>query len=49
MGLGTGGAPGNLYAGKLAGGPLGPFFTQKALTADEVKTLYDLGRAALGL
>lgn len=38
-----------LFNGKMAGGPLGPFFTQKQLTADEVTTLYDLGRAALGL
>ena len=37
------------FDGKMAGGPLGPFFTQKELTADEVKALYDLGRAALGV
>ena len=31
------------------GGPLGPFFTQVELTADQVRALYDLGRAALSL
>jgi hypothetical protein len=36
-------------AGKIAGGPLGPFFTQTELTADQVRALYDLGRAALAL
>ena len=35
--------------GKMAGGPLGAFFTQKELTADEVRALYDLGHAGLGL
>ena len=35
--------------GRIAGGPLGPFFTQKELTADEIRALYDLGRAGLGL
>jgi hypothetical protein len=38
-----------LLNGRMAGGPLGPFFTQVELTPDQVKTLYDLGRAALGL
>ena len=37
------------YNGKMAGGPLGPFFTQKELTADEVLRLYELGRRALAL
>ncbi|MFQ5872307.1 MAG: LamG-like jellyroll fold domain-containing protein, partial [Dehalococcoidia bacterium] len=36
-----------LFDGKMAGGPLGPFFTHTELTADEVVQLYDLGRAAL--
>ena len=39
----------SLFNGKMAGGPLGPFFAQKALTADEVEALYQLGRAALNL
>ena len=43
------GTASNFYGGKIAGGPLGPFFTKKQLSADEVKTLYDLGRAALAL
>ena len=34
-------------AGSVAGGPLGPFFTKKELTADEVSTLYGTGREAL--
>ena len=33
----------------LAGGPFGPFFTQVELTAAQVKNLYVLGRAAMGL
>ena len=39
----------SFFSGKMAGGPLGPLFTQKELTADEVRALYDLGRAALAL
>lgn len=37
------------FDGKMAGGPLGLFYTQKVLSADEVKRLYNLGRAALGV
>lgn len=40
--------PSSLFDGAMAGGPLGPFFTQKDLSADEVKRLYQLGRAAMG-
>ncbi len=40
--------PAALFDGAMAGGPLGPFFTQKNLSADEVKRLYQLGRAAMG-
>ena len=47
------GNPTALFDGKMAGGPLGPWFvTHDAagiITADEVRALYDLGRAALGL
>ncbi|MDA1347841.1 MAG: hypothetical protein O3A47_03105 [Chloroflexi bacterium] len=39
----------NFFDGKMAGGPLSPFFTQKELTADEVLRLYEIGRRALGL
>ena len=39
----------NLLNGKLAGGPLGPFFTQKELSADEILRLYEVGRRALDL
>ena len=43
----------NLLDGKVAGGPLGPWFvTHDAagiITADQVRALYDLGRAALAL
>jgi hypothetical protein len=41
--------PTGFFNGKMAGGPLGPFFTQKELTADEVKRLYELGRRSLAL
>lgn len=37
------------YVGLAAGGPLGPFFTQKKLTPDDVSALYEMGREALGL
>ena len=37
------------YVGLVAGGPLGPFFTQKELTPDDVSALYEMGREALGL
>ncbi len=37
------------YEGGVVGGPLGPFFTQVELTADQVLNLYQLGRASLGL
>ena len=35
--------------GKIAGGPLGMFFTKAELTADQVLRLYELGRRALAL
>ncbi len=38
-----------LFGGSMIGGPLGPFFTPKELSSGEVRGLYDLGRAALGL
>ena len=41
--------PANLFDGSMAGGPLGPFFTQIQLTADQVLRLYQLGRTALGV
>ena len=41
--------PGNLFDGKMAGGPFGPFFVQAELNAAQVKRLFTLGRAALGL
>ena len=47
--LGKNGAATSFFEGKIAGGPLGPFFTQKELTADEVLRLYELGRRALAL
>mgnify|MGYP005816479513 CR=1 FL=1 len=37
------------FDGFMAGGPLGPFFTQKKLSADEVLRLYEIGRRALDL
>ena len=37
------------FGDKLYGGPLGLFFTQTELTADQVLRLYELGRRALGL
>ena len=42
-------APAQHLDGKIAGGPLGPFFAQKELTADEVLRLYETGRRALAL
>jgi hypothetical protein len=37
------------FVGDMAGGALGPAITEKALSLDEVKRLYNLGRAALGI
>ncbi|KKK73006.1 hypothetical protein LCGC14_2898170, partial [marine sediment metagenome] len=41
----------NFFDGKIAGGPLGPFFVQADLntTPDKIKRLYNLGRRALGV
>lgn len=36
-----------MYDGRMAGGPLGPFFVQSELSADAILRLYHLGRAAL--
>ena len=36
-------------SGKIAGGPMGPFFTQVELSADAVLRLYEIGRRALAL
>jgi len=41
--------PTSLFDGKLAGGPLGPFFTHVELSASQIHELYELGREALGL
>ena len=41
------GVANNFHSGEMAGGPLAPFFVQRDLTADEVRRLYQLGRAAL--
>jgi hypothetical protein len=47
---GTGGNTARrFWDGKMAGGPLGPFFVQAELTADAVRRLYEVGRRALGL
>ena len=40
---------GSWWGGKVAGGPLGKFFTHKELSADEALRLYEIGRRALGL
>lgn len=37
------------FDGKMAGGPMGPFFVPKELTPDEVKRLYEIGRRGLVL
>ncbi len=37
------------FNGRMAGGPLGPFFVQRELSAGEVLQLYELGRTALEL
>ena len=37
------------FSGRIAGGPLGPFLVRAELTANDVLSLYDLGRLALGL
>ena len=47
--FGAGGGVDNPLDGKMAGGPLGPFFTQIELDAAQVEQLYDLGRAAMDL
>ena len=41
--------PAQLFNGKMAGGPSGPFFVQVELTAAQVKRLWELGRDALAL
>ena len=45
----NGGGITQVFNGKMAGGPLGPFFTQKALTAGDISAMYEMGRQALGL
>ena len=45
----TSGVAGNFYNGRMAGGPIGPFFTKKQLTADEHLRLFELGQGALNL
>ena len=41
--------PAGLFDGWMAGGPLGLFFVQKELSADEALRLYEIGRRSLGL
>ena len=38
----SGGRPRFHFSGTIAGGSLGPFFTRKALTADDVSALYEV-------
>ena len=45
----SGASAGDFFSGSMAGGPLGPFFTQTELTADAVLRLFQLGRAALNV
>lgn len=45
----TNSGPGDFFVGSLVGGPFAPFFTQKELTADEVRRLYHLGRIILDI
>jgi hypothetical protein len=40
---------GSLFAGKMAGGPLGLFFTQSELSAATISILNGVGQSALGL
>lgn len=41
------GTSGRYFLGSMAGGPLAPFFVPSELTADAVRRLFQLGRAAL--
>ncbi|MDP6452217.1 MAG: hypothetical protein QF898_02820 [SAR202 cluster bacterium] len=41
--------PNLLFGGKMAGGPIGPFYVKAELTADAVLRLYEVGRRALNL
>jgi len=45
----TNASPHSFFDGSMAGGPFGPLFVQAELTAAQVKRLYNLGRAAMGL
>lgn len=45
----SGGGAARFFNGKMAGGPIGPFFTQIELTPDQVLRLYEIGRRALYL
>jgi len=47
--LTTAGATRFEFNGKMAGGPLGPFFAQVELTAAQVKNLFSIGRLAMGV
>ena len=49
MNINSSGVQANFLDGSLAGGPLGPFFCQKELSATEVLDLYHIGAHALGL
>ena len=49
FGVANSATPTNFWNGKMAGGPLGLFFTQTELSADAVKRLYEVGRRALAL
>lgn len=47
--IGSGGTRASFLNGTLAGGPLGPFFTQKELSANEAAGLFEVGSYGLGL
>jgi hypothetical protein len=48
VGVGVYGDANGFFNGRIAGGPVGPFFTNKELSAEEVDKLYTIGRSILG-
>jgi hypothetical protein len=47
--LGTNPSGNSHFSGRIAGGPVGPFFVPRSLTSGEVNSLYQIGKQALDL
>jgi len=49
LGIGVRSGTSQHYAGRMAGGPIGPFFVKRVISDDDILRIYEIGNEALGL